>query len=117
MITSRAAKIHSLSVITSSFKKMTVFVPNDAGHDYDIARQYGELVFLTSGVVRKFDAQKLYRRISEKMENTDADDYLMIGSLPILNAIAAAVQAKRHGRVNFLFYRGGRYVERSVRVT
>lgn len=96
---------------------MTVWIPNDAGHDYEVARQYGEIVFLTSGVVRKFDAQKLYRTIAGKMSESSPDDYLMVGSLPILNAIAAAVQTKRHGQVNFLLYRGGRYIERSVRVT
>lgn len=94
-----------------------VYIPNDAGHDYSAAREYGDLVYLTMGVVKKYDVPRLYRDIADELRDSSADDYIMVGSLPILNAIAAGIQAKRHGRVNFLLYRGGSYMEKTILVT
>lgn len=97
--------------------KHTVYIMNDAGHDYSAAEEYGEIVFLTNSVVRKFDVQRLYHDISDKLRESEPEDYLVVGSLPILNALAASVQVRHHGKVNFLLFRGGSYVPKTVFVT
>jgi len=95
---------------------MTVFVPNDGPHDYTQAETYGELVFLTHGVVNRMDTDALAMQISHKMRDSHIDDHILIASLPIINLIAGAIQAKRHGRLNLLIFQHGSYVERDIEI-
>ena len=89
-----------------------VYIPNKAYHDYSDAERYGELRFLTEGVVNRFDIEKLAKAVKEGLADAQEDDYLMISSLAVLNAIGAAFFAHRFARVNFLLFKEGRYVER-----
>jgi hypothetical protein len=92
----------------------SVFVPNRGPYDYSAAERFGKLVFLTEGTVQRFAVGDLFRTIAEGMVNSSEDDYLLIYSLGILNALAASVLARRHGKINFLMYKNGEYMPRSV---
>jgi hypothetical protein len=95
----------------------TVYIPNKTDQDFSAAEKYGELCFLTDGIVRRYDVPTLYRQIADKMRESQAHDYIVVSNLPILNVISCAIQMKRHGRANVLLYRGGEYLERTVQVT
>ena len=91
-----------------------VFIPNRSFHDFNNATKYGRLVFLTEGVVRRLNVNQLYREFSEAMKDASPDDYILISSLGILNAISASIMAFKFGRVNFLVYDGHDYIVREI---
>lgn len=91
-----------------------VFVINAGGHDYSDAERFGELVFCTEGSVNKWDTAQMYREMSDALLDAHEDDYLLLTSLATLCSVAAAIMACQFGKVNFLLYRDGEYIERSI---
>ncbi len=92
----------------------TVFVMNKSGHFFQPAEEFGELVFLTEGYVMMTNADALYRDIVGAMSNSKPDDILLLNSLNIINSIAAAVFARKHGRLNMLIFVNGEYLLRNL---
>ena len=83
-----------------------VFIPNRGFHDFSEAAKYGELVYLTEGLVKpNTSVNQLYRLLSEKMADSTDEDMLLVCSLSILNAVAASILTHKHGAVNYLIYR------------
>jgi|TARA_Y100000310_G_scaffold73040_1_gene69182 hypothetical protein len=93
-----------------------VFIPNRSAHDFTPARRYGRLVFLTNGMVDRYKTNMIYRGITEKMDDSSADDHLLIASLSIISSIASAILAYKHGKVNYLLFKGDHYIERTIKV-
>lgn len=91
-----------------------VYIPNRSFHDFSGAREFGEPVFLTDGVVQRLNVNQLYRECTEKMKDSTPEDYLLISSLGILNAIAASIMVHKFGRVRFLMFSKSRYVVREI---
>lgn len=91
-----------------------VFVPNKGPQDYSDAQRFGELHFLTQGLIKRYATGTMYREIIAGMEDASRDDHLLVCSLPVLNAITASVMAYRFGRVNYLLFKDGRYIERVI---
>lgn len=91
-----------------------MFIPNKSAHDFSDAERFGELRFLTSGHMRRYAVNTLYRDIIEKMKDAEIDDYMLVCSLPILNCLATGILARRFGRINFLLWRDNSYIERTV---
>lgn len=91
-----------------------VYVPNKSYHDFADAERFGKLIFLTSGMVRRLHINQLYRECSEGMKDAQEDDYLLVSSLAILNAICASILAHKFGKVNFLMWSPNGYVARTV---
>ena len=48
------------------------------------------------------------------MQDAEETDYLLISSLAILNALASAIMSRKFGRVNYLLFRDGEYIEKVV---
>lgn len=95
---------------------MTVYIPNKGAHDYSDAERYGELHFLTSGSVSRYNTENLYRQLVEGLEGAEETDYLLVSSLAILNALASAIFSRKFGRVNYLLFRDGEYIEKTVMI-
>ena len=93
-----------------------VYVPNKGAHDYQDAKRYGELIFLTTGVVERYRTNTIYRTIMEGMDDAQEDDYLLISSLSILNSIISGILARKFGKINFLLFRDGKYLLRTVNI-
>ena len=92
-----------------------VFVPNRGAHDFTGALAFGDLVFLSEGSVNKFALDTFYRTCIDGMKGATEEDYLMITSLNSLCVVAACILAlKFGGRINFLLFRAGKYVERKM---
>ena len=91
-----------------------VFIINKGAHDYSAADEYGELVFCTEGLVDKFNTSQMVRIFNEAFKDAQAHDYILITSLTTLCSVASAIFARQHGRINFLIFRDGRYIERTV---
>lgn len=91
-----------------------VYVPNNSFHTFEKAEQFGPLVFLTEGRVNQFRTNDLARKLAAVMANSQASDYLLVSSLPILNALAASILSYKHGRVRYLIFNGDIYEQREV---
>lgn len=85
-------------------KERKVFVVNKSGHDFSPAKKYGELVYLSEGLMNRFQTNHMYRMFSDIMEDSSEDDYILISGLIQMNIIAASIMAYKHGRVNLLIY-------------
>jgi len=91
-----------------------VYVTNRGGHSYDAAEKYGELVYVTEGTLNRFATSTLYRAFVDGMVDSHEDDYILITSMSIVNAIGAAVFAHKHGKLNLLQYASGEYILREL---
>jgi len=79
-----------------------VYIVNEGGHDYSAAREYGELIPLSQGKVNSSQVSRVYREFADILRNSNGEDYLLISGLSTLNAVAAAILARKHGRINIL---------------
>lgn len=92
----------------------TVFVINQSGHDYAPASKFGQIIFLSKGTTNRYATNSLYRKFAEILKHSHEDDYILVTGLTIGNMIAASIMTCLHGRVNFLLFKEGRYVERTL---
>ena len=90
-----------------------VYVVNKSSHDFSPAEEYGELVFLSSGPMNRYSTNNMVREFSERMKNSSPGDYIVPCSLNVMNAIATAIFAHKHGTLNLLLFRQGTYIERN----
>jgi len=97
--------------------KSRVFIPNKSHHDFTSAKQFGEFVFLTDGWVSPLQVNSIFRLCYDKMKDCNEDDFLLISSLPIINAAAASIMAsKTAGFLNLLIFDHGNYLPMRISV-
>lgn len=98
----------------------TVFITNKSPHDFSDAERYGRLCFLTTGFVRQYSTDDIQRMVLQGrvtdtgLVDSVPGDYLLISSLNILTAISSSILASKHGLVNYLLFKRGRYTDRTV---
>lgn len=99
-----------------SLRAPKVYVPNKSYHDFRSAERFGELIFLTEGIVKRFNTNDITRQCYEMMKDAQPNDYVLISGLSIINSIACAIFARRFGRINVLLHdpKSGDYRSRSV---
>lgn len=90
-----------------------VFIVNRSSHDFAPAKQYGEVKFLSSGSMNRYATNSMIRLFEDAMKDSDAGDYIVPCSLNVMNSIACAIFAHKHGRLNLLLYKDGVYIERN----
>lgn len=81
-----------------------VFVPNDGPHDFSSALQYGDIIYLTTGRASRYNVGLLYRQLSAELRSAEREDHLLITSMGVLNAIAAAILVLKFKELNLLIY-------------
>lgn len=90
-----------------------VYIVNKSSHNFSPAEEYGELVFLSEGSMNRYGTNNMVREFGEVMKGSSPSDYIVPCSLNVMNAIACAIFAHKHGVLNLLLFRGGEYVERN----
>lgn len=93
---------------------MKVFIVNRSAHDFSEAEKYGELIFLSEGRMNRYETNNMHRNFSAAMESSSPDDYIVPCSLNVMNSIACAIFAYKHGRLNLLLFKDGIYIERNL---
>ena len=96
-----------------------VYIPNRSIHDFSAAEEYGDLVFLSEGSVKKYATNLIYRQFNRILKKSDAEDYLLVTGLTSLNLVACYILTKLHGKVKLLLFKPGRggkkeYLERII---
>lgn len=70
----------------------TVWIVNEAGHDYSDAARFGELKPLTLGNVNPLQVDRLNWHIAHGIAKyASADDYLLISGTPMVSASALLI--------------------------
>jgi hypothetical protein len=92
-----------------------IYVVNRGGHDLSPALKYGgPIIYMTEGQQNRFAVAAMYRKFADVLEESSSDDYLLPTGLANMNLIAGSCFAYKHGRLNLLLFKDGRYVERKV---
>jgi len=90
-----------------------VYVVNKSSHDFTPALNFGDIIFLSEGRMDRYATNNMHRQFSEMMELSNASDYIVPCSLNVMNAMACAIFAAKHKRLNLLLFKNGRYIERN----
>jgi hypothetical protein len=91
-----------------------VFVPHKGSHDYTKAKAFGDLIFLTEGLLFPRKVDLIYQQCLHGMIGAEMDDFLVVSGLPIVVSVASSILAERFGRVNYLIWAGSDYVKREL---
>ena len=84
-----------------------VYIPNLGGHDYSDAERFGSLVALSKGEIDKFSTTQMLRSFSAAMTDSSEDDFILQSGPAVMLALACALFAARHKRLNLLIWRYG----------
>ena len=90
-----------------------VYIVNKSSHDFGPAEKYGEVKFLSEGSMNRYATNSMIRQFSEVMALSESTDYIVPCSLNVMNSIACAIFAKKHGCLNLLLFKDGTYIERN----
>lgn len=90
-----------------------VYIVNRSSHDFSAAAAYGELVFLSEGPMNRYATNNMYRIFKKSMEGSDEKDYIVPCALNVMNSMACAIFAHKHGKLNLLLFKDGDYIERN----
>lgn len=93
-----------------------VYIPNKSLHNFSDAKRFGELVFCTEGTINREDVNHIARLVSTAMEGVEANDYIMIASLSVINSIMCGIFVGKFGRLNLLLFDDDtqRYISRKI---
>lgn len=96
----------------------SVLVINKSCHDFTAAEKFGEVIFLSEGSMSRFNTSKMFRTFKPFIDASSPEDYLLLTGMTVMNTVAAAMFAAKHGRVNLLIWRehqgGGSYLEKVI---
>jgi hypothetical protein len=97
-----------------------VYIVNKSAHDFSAADKYGEVVFLSNGPMNRYSTNNMHREFTTIMEGSTDKDYIVPCSLNVMNSIACAIFAHKHGKLNLLLFKTDRltnigdYIERNL---
>jgi hypothetical protein len=92
-----------------------VYIVNRSAHDFSEAERFGTTVFLSEGSIDRYAVNNMARTFTEVMADSSSGDYIVLCSLNMMNAIACAIFARKHGTLNLLLYKQGKgYIERNL---
>lgn len=92
----------------------TVYITNKGAHNFDPAKKFGNIKYLSKGSMNRYSTNRMYRVFLEALEGSKEEDYLLPTGLSTMNLIAAVIFALKHKRLNLLLFKDGGYVERSL---
>ena len=90
-----------------------VFIVNKSTHDFGPAEEYGKIIFLSEGSMNRYATNSMMRQFNEVMKDSLAEDFIVPCSLNVMNSIACAIFAHKHGRLNLLLFKDGLYIMRN----
>jgi hypothetical protein len=89
-----------------------VYIVNKSGHDFSAALEYGDLTFLSDGVMKRYAINNMYRQFKERLKNSGPEDWIVPCSLSNMNIVACSIFVRMHGRLNLLLYKDPVYIKR-----
>jgi len=90
-----------------------VFIVNKSTHNFSAAEEFGEIVFLSEGSMNRYATNNIFRQFTEVLEDSSSEDFIVPCALNVMNSIACAIFARKHGTLNLLLFNKGVYIERN----
>jgi len=90
-----------------------VFIVNKSSHDFSAAESYGKVIFISEGPMNRYATNNMVRQFEDAMKDSEPSDYIVPCSLNVMNSIACAIFAHKHGCLNLLLFKEGTYIERN----
>lgn len=90
-----------------------VYVVNKSSHDFSSAEKFGKLIFLSDGPMTRYSTNNMHREFKDVMKDSNSEDYIVPCALNVMNSIACALFAFKHGTLNLLLFKNGDYIERN----
>ena len=90
-----------------------VFIVNKSAHDFTAAKKFGKIIFLSAGPVNRYATNSMIRDFAEAMKDSCGTDYIVLCSLNVMNSIACSIFTHKHGTLNLLLFKDGKYIERN----
>jgi hypothetical protein len=91
-----------------------VYIINKSSHNFSAAKKYGVAIYLSSGLMDRYATTNIHRQFTAIMKDSKPEDYIVLCSLNVMNAIACSIFVKKHGTLNLLLYKKGKYIERNL---
>jgi hypothetical protein len=96
-----------------------VYIVSNGGHDFSKAAQFGNVVFLSTGIINKFRITEMAREFAHIMADSTPNDFLIPNGPTAMSSIACSIFAWKHGKLNLLLWKKGRtneedYYERRI---
>jgi len=91
-----------------------VYVVNKSAHNFSAAEHFGEVIFLSEGPMNRYSTNNMHRVFTDIMVDSSKEDYIVPCSLNVMNIIAGAIFAAKHGKLNLLLFKDGIYLERNL---
>jgi len=90
-----------------------VYIVNRSSHDFSAAESFGNITFLSEGSMNRYATNSMVRQFELAMIKSTENDYIVPCSLNVMNSIACAIFAHKHGKLNLLLFKDGKYIERN----
>lgn len=85
--------------------RSTVWVVQNTGHDFSVASDRGEVVFLyDDDKINVFSIDRMTTDIRERLINSSSDDYFIPAGSSVAVCVAFACLMAKHGAVNVLIW-------------
>ena len=96
--------------------KRKVYVVAKGLHDWTLAAEYGEVVFLSTVPISRVAVSTMARLFAPQLQKSSPDDYLLITGLSVMCSIACSLFVLKHRRLNLLLFDAAseKYVKRTV---
>lgn len=82
-----------------------VYISNRGGHNHSEAEKFGELIYLTEGLVSRYAITRMYREAAYALCESKPEDYILVSGLSAFVGIVAAIFGMMHRRINYLIYK------------
>jgi len=92
-----------VNVINESTTKR-VWITNYAGHNYERAKSFGELRFVTKGSINFQSLDRLKFQVAQDLMEIQEDDFVLLSGTNIISVITCLLVYEKFGRINILNY-------------
>lgn len=90
-----------------------VFIVNNSTHDFEAAKKFGDIIFLSEGPMNRYATNNMFRQFDTMLKDSSPEDLIVPCALNIMNTIACVLFAVKHKRLNLLLFKNGEYIERN----
>ena len=96
-----------------------VYVINKSVHDFSDALRFGELIYLSEGMIDRYATTRIFREFYARLKDSGPEDHILITGLNTMNIIACCIFALKHKKLNLLIHKtaSNTYVERILDLT
>lgn len=93
-----------------------VLITNKGFHDYSDAKRFGKLIFMSEGSLPPFDINNMARTFKPYIEKSNPEDFILLTGLTSMCSVISSMFAFKHGQVNWLIFKNGKYIERTIKL-